>query len=162
MTFLIDTVDTIRVFVHGIWDKVPQRQGDSKQISKDSWFLSNLGYNNGKIMLFIVMFSAQHEVEERWWMLKIRKLSLSVLWVLLVFLEKVEHLNEQDQTVYHYWLHIQPTGKVSVNFQLHMQNPVWLIPPILGWWIMVIRRLQSCVSCCDSMGSHAITEWAET
>lgn len=49
-------------------------------------------------MLFIVMFSAQHKVEERWWKLKIRKLSFLVLWVLLVFLEKVEHLNEQDQT----------------------------------------------------------------
>lgn len=59
----------------------------------------NLGYNNGKMMLFTVMISAQHKVEERRWLLKIRRLSLPVLWVLLVFFEKVEHFNEQDQTV---------------------------------------------------------------
>lgn len=50
-------------------------------------------------MLFTVMISAQHKVEERWWLVKIRKFNLSVLWVLLVFLEKVKDINEQHQTV---------------------------------------------------------------
>lgn len=75
-------------------------------------------------MLFTVMISAQHKVEEMWRMLKIRKLSLSVLWVFLVLLEKVEHLNEQDHTLPATTNCISNLQGKSVHFQVHMNNSV--------------------------------------